>query len=159
MGPADPYGKLSESTIASGIRGNEMRSLMPDFSLKQGLDLPISGAPEQHIYDGPSPNSVAIVGPDYVGLKPKMLVTEGEAVERGTALFCHKDMPDVIYVSPCKGRVRAIMRGARRVLQSVVIDVSDAEDTGIDFGTTDLAALDQDHVRRCLCASGLWTSF
>ena len=136
-----------------------MRSLMPDFSLKQGLDLPISGAPEQHIYDGPSPNSVAIVGPDYVGLKPKMLVTEGEAVERGTALFCHKDMPDVIYVSPCKGRVRAIMRGARRVLQSVVIDVSDAEDTGIDFGTTDLAALDQDHVRRCLCASGLWTSF
>ena len=127
-----------------------MRSLMPDFSLKQGLDLPISGAPEQHICDGPSPNSVAIVGPDYVGLKPKMLVTEGEAVERGTALFCHKDMPDVIYVSPCKGRVRAIMRGARRVLQSVVIDVSDAEDLGIDFGTTDLAALDQDHVRRCL---------
>ena len=136
-----------------------MRSPMPEFSLKQGLDLPISGAPEQNVCAGPSPTSVAIVGPDYIGLKPKMLVAEGDAVERGTALFCHKDMSEVVYVSPCKGRVRAILRGARRVLQSVVVDVHDAEDTGVDFGAADLAALDDDHVRRSLRNSGLWTSF
>ena len=136
-----------------------MRSPMPEFSLKQGLDLPISGVPEQNVCVGPSPTSVAIVGPDYVGLKPKMLVAEGDAVERGAALFCHKDMSEVVYVSPCKGRVRAILRGARRVLQSVVVDVHDAEDTGVDFGAADLAALDDDHVRRSLRNSGLWTSF
>ena len=42
-------------------------------------------------------------------------------------------MPEAMMVAPLSGKVVAINRGARRVLQSVVIEVSDSNDTGFDF--------------------------
>ncbi len=136
----------------------EERSNMQTFKLKKGLDLPVEGAPEQKIQPGPEFSSVAVLGSDYIGLKPKMLVQEGDAVQRGTPLFCHKDAPDAMMVAPLTGKVVAINRGARRVLQSVVIEVSDANDAGIDFsGTGD--AETAEGVTAKLCAAGLWTSF
>ncbi len=131
---------------------------MPEFSFKRGLDLPISGAPEQTIHDGPAIGSVALIGADYIGLKPRMLVAEGDSVQRGTPLFSHKDSTDVLFVAPATGRIRAINRGARRVLQSVVVDVDDAFDKGIDFGALPDGA-GGDDIAEKLCKSGLWTAF
>ncbi len=131
---------------------------MQSFKLKKGLDLPVAGAPEQKIHQGPDIRSVAVLGPDYIGLKPRMLVQEGEEVVRGQPLFCHKDAPEALMVAPMTGRVAAINRGARRVLQSVVIEVTQSDDPGLDFsavGGTDSAA----GVTEKLCAAGLWTSF
>jgi Na+-transporting NADH:ubiquinone oxidoreductase subunit A len=126
--------------------------------IKKGLDLPIEGAPEQKIHQGPKLGSVGLIGLDQIGLKPKMLVQDQEEVKRGTPLFFHKDNPEAVVVSPVTGRVRAVNRGARRVLQSVVIDIDDAEDKGIEFGTlADDASAEE--VADKLCAAGLWTSF
>ncbi|MBO0344081.1 Na(+)-translocating NADH-quinone reductase subunit A [Roseibium sp. CAU 1637] len=126
--------------------------------IKKGLDLPITGAPEQKIHKGRPVRSVGLLGADYVSLKPKMLVQEQDAVQRGAPLFCQKDDPEAVIVSPVTGRVRAINRGARRVLQSIVIDVEDAADKGIDFGTiaADASAAD---IADKLCAAGLWGAF
>jgi Na+-transporting NADH:ubiquinone oxidoreductase subunit A len=135
---------------------------MSEFVLKRGLDLPMSGAPEQTVQAVKMPASVAIIGEDYLGLKPTMLASEGDLVKRGDPLFSHKDSPDVLYVAPVTGRIRAINRGARRVLQSVVIDVDDIADTGRDFGTIplgDLASAPVQDIRGRLQASGLWTAF
>ena len=131
---------------------------MHSFNLKRGLDLPVAGAPEQKIHPGPRVHSVAVLGADYIGLKPQMLVQEGDQVVRGDPLFCHKDAPEAKIVAPMSGRVGAINRGARRVLQSVVIEVSDPDDVGADFsaiGGDDSA----ERVTQKLCAAGLWTSF
>ncbi len=131
---------------------------MQTFKLKKGLNLPVEGAPEQKIQPGPEFSSVAVLGGDYIGLKPKMLVQEGDEVQRGTPLFCHKDAPDAMMVAPLSGKVVAINRGARRVLQSVVVQVSDANDAGTDFagvGNADTA----EGVTAKLCAAGLWTAF
>ena len=125
---------------------------MSDLSFKKGLDLPIAGAPDQTVQDTDFPASVAVIGADFVDLKPKMLVAEGDDVKRGQALFCHKDSPDVMFTSPATGKVRAINRGARRVLQSVVIDVTEPDDAGVDFSS-------EGDLRAKLAASGLWTSF
>ena len=125
---------------------------MPDLNLKKGLDLPIAGAPEQTVQNTDFPASVAVIGADFVDLKPKMLVAEGDEVRRGQPVFCHKDSPDVMFVAPATGKVRAINRGARRVLQSVVIDVTDATDPGLDFKA-------EPDLRTKLATSGLWTSF
>ncbi|TMV06998.1 Na(+)-translocating NADH-quinone reductase subunit A [Ruegeria sediminis] len=131
---------------------------MQTFKLKKGLDLPVEGAPEQKIHPGPEFSTVAVLGPDYVGLKPRMLVQEGDDVQRGTPLFCHKDAPDVMMVAPLGGKVVAINRGARRVLQSVVIEVADANDAGVDFsGVGDGETAEG--VTAKLCAAGLWTAF
>ena len=133
--------------------------LMSEFRLRLGLDLPINGTPQQTVHEAATPKSVALVGGDYIGLKPRMLVAEGDKVVRGTPLFSHKEAPNVMFVSPCKGRVRGIMRGARRVLQSVIIDVDDSDDEGVNFGGTGSEGFQRDDVKKILFASGLWTSF
>ncbi|MEC9315191.1 MAG: NADH:ubiquinone reductase (Na(+)-transporting) subunit A, partial [Pseudomonadota bacterium] len=93
------------------------------FSIKKGLDLPISGKPEQSIFDGNPVKSVAVLGNEYVGMRPTMLVEEGQKVKLGQALFEDKKNPGVLFTAPGAGTVRAINRGAKRVLQSVVIDL------------------------------------
>ena len=136
----------------------ERSDQMQNFRLKKGLDLPITGSPEQKIHPGPEYGSVAVLGSDYIGLKPRMLVQEGDEVHRGTPLFCNKDAAEAMMVSPMTGKVVAINRGARRVLQSVVIEVSDANDTGVDFSGVGDATSAQGLTEK-LCAAGLWTSF
>ena len=131
---------------------------MQNFRLKKGLDLPVKGAPVQTIHPGPTIGSVAVLGADYLGLKPRMLVQEGDEVRRGTPLFCHKDAPEAMMVAPVTGRVAAINRGARRVLQSVVIEVSDAADPGLDFAATGNGKT-REGLTEKLCAAGLWTAF
>ncbi|WP_306144501.1 Na(+)-translocating NADH-quinone reductase subunit A [Roseibium sp. MMSF_3412] len=131
---------------------------MQSFKLKKGLDLPITGAPVQEISDERKTNSAAVLAADYIGLKPRLLVGEGDTVGVGTPLFFHKDTPDVMIVSPVAGRVRAVNRGARRVLISVVIDVEDGAAEPVDFsGVGDLG--ETSGLVERLCASGLWTSF
>lgn len=131
---------------------------MRSFNLTRGLNLPITGAPAQEIHDGPPIKTVAALGPDYIGLKPRMLVQQGDAVVRGQPLFYHKDTPEAMIVAPMTGRVQAINRGARRALLSVAIEVTDPQDTGNDFSAVGSADTAQGICEK-LCASGLWTSF
>ena len=130
------------------------------FSIKKGLDLPISGKPEQSIFDGNPVKSVAILGNEYVGMRPTMLVEEGQKVKLGQPLFEDKKNPGVMFTSPGAGTVRAINRGAKRVLQSVVIDLEGDEE--VSFQQYDVAGLDKlerQAIQQNLVDSGLWLSF
>lgn len=130
------------------------------FKLRKGLDLPISGAPEQRIHDAPPVQHVAVVGADYIDLKPTMRVAEGDRVKRGQPLFEHKKLPGVVFTAPAGGEVVAIHRGARRVLLSVVIRI-DAPEEAESFPRHEAAALDTlapEQVVEQLCAAGLWPS-
>ncbi|HBC57846.1 MAG TPA: NADH:ubiquinone reductase (Na(+)-transporting) subunit A, partial [Gammaproteobacteria bacterium] len=97
------------------------------MKIRRGLDLPIEGAPEQQIEVGPKIRSVAVLGTDYPGMKPTMLVQEGEQVKIGQPLFNCKKTAGVLYTSPAGGRVAAINRGDKRALLSVTIDVEEDE--------------------------------
>jgi Na+-transporting NADH:ubiquinone oxidoreductase subunit A len=57
------------------------------IKIKKGLDLPITGAPAQEIEDGPAVGHVAVLGPDYIGMRPTMAVNEGDQVKKGQLLF------------------------------------------------------------------------
>jgi Na+-transporting NADH:ubiquinone oxidoreductase subunit A len=129
------------------------------FSIKKGLDLPIAGKPEQTIFDANNVSTVAILGNDYIGMKPTMLVEEGQQVKLGQALFSDKKNPGVHFTSPGAGTVKAINRGAKRVLQSVIIELAgDDEITFDNYDQKDLGNLDRDVVKKNLLASGLWIS-
>ncbi|VAC97901.1 Na(+)-translocating NADH-quinone reductase subunit A [Enterobacter hormaechei] len=129
------------------------------FRIRKGLDLPISGVPEQHVTTGASIHHVAIVGDDYVGMRPAMLVQEGDRVIKGQALFEDKKNPGVMFTAPASGTVVAIHRGERRVLQSVVIQIEDDEKREFArFDAADLATLSHDVVQTQLLESGLWTA-
>ncbi|MDA1162497.1 MAG: Na(+)-translocating NADH-quinone reductase subunit A [Planctomycetota bacterium] len=127
--------------------------------ITKGLDVPIANPPEQKIYDGPEIRTVALVGTDYIGLKPTMEVAEGDTVRRGTLLFTDKKNPGVRFTSPAAGTVRSINRGAKRAFQSIIIDADgDDAETFRTCGKTDVSSLSRAEVVSNLVDSGLWTS-
>ncbi len=129
------------------------------FNIKKGLDLPITGEPEQVIDKGNKINSVAVLGTEYAGMKPKMFVSEGDTVKLGQVLFADKKNPGVNFTSPGAGVVKAINRGAKRALQSVVIQLKGTEEeTFTKYKKADLVGLTTDQVRDNLLKSGLWTT-
>jgi len=128
--------------------------------IRKGLDLPISGQPGSDIEPGPAVTSVALLGRDFVGLKPRMLVRPGDRVQAGQPLFQDKRDPAVQYTAPGSGTVASINRGNRRRLLSVVIDLDkgDTPAVAFDAGERGTAGLDEDRVRDVLCRSGLWAA-
>ncbi|MDP2100703.1 MAG: Na(+)-translocating NADH-quinone reductase subunit A [Methylobacter sp.] len=129
------------------------------FFIKKGLDLPITGEPEQVIEDGNKVKSVAILGMDYVGMKPTMMVAEGDTVKLGQALFADKKNPGVVFTSPGAGVVKSINRGAKRALQSVVVELKGvAQESFTKHNASELSSLSAEQVKENLLASGLWTT-
>ncbi|WP_312078947.1 Na(+)-translocating NADH-quinone reductase subunit A [Leclercia sp.] len=127
--------------------------------IRKGLDLPISGIPVQQISPGATPRHVAILGDDYLGMRPTMLVQEGDSVMKGQALFEDKKNPGVLFTAPASGTVVAIHRGERRVLQSVVIRLEgDRQREFTRHDTADLPTLSRQSVQAQLLESGLWTA-
>lgn len=129
------------------------------IKIKRGLDLPITGAPEQTITDGKPVRSVALIGFDYTGMKPTMEVKEGDRVKRGSLLFTDKKTEGVRYTSPAAGTVKEINRGERRVFQSVVIEIDgdEAEQFG-RYDKSEFSSLARDQVVDNLVQSGLWAT-
>ncbi|MFP3342093.1 Na(+)-translocating NADH-quinone reductase subunit A [Halomonas sp. SIMBA_159] len=130
------------------------------IEVKKGLDLPITGAPEQRIEDAQPVRHVAILGTDYVGMKPTMEVQEGDKVKLGQLLFTDKKIDGVRFTAPAGGEVVAINRGEKRRLLSVVIKVDENEEA-MTFASHDrgaLGQLDRQLVVDQLVESGLWTA-
>lgn len=129
------------------------------IQVKKGLNLPITGSPEQVIDEGAAVRHVAVIGTDYIGMRPTMAVKEGDQVALGQLLFEDKKTPGVRYTSPASGNVVAINRGAKRILLSLVIEVAgDAEERFEEFSDVAPDQLSREQVRDKLVASGLWTA-
>lgn len=132
---------------------------MERIKIKRGLDLPITGNPRQEISDGREVSTVAILGPDYVGMKPTMAIKAGDQVKQGQVLFSDKMTPGVVYTSPACGKVLAVNRGAKRALQSVVIRITgDDAKSFARYSEGRLEGLDPEKVKENLVNSGLWTA-
>ena len=129
------------------------------IKISRGLDLPISGAPEQVIHDGPKISQVALVGTDYPGMKPTMAVREGDRIALGQLLSTDKKNEGVRYTAPAAGTVLAINRGERRVFQSLVIDVDgDKSEKFASYTDDQLAGLDRAAAVDNLVSSGQWVA-
>ena len=121
--------------------------------------MPISGIPVQQISPCATPRHVAILGDDYIGMRPTMLVQEGDSVIKGQALFEDKKNPGVLFTAPASGTIAAIHRGERRVLQSVVIRLEgDRQREFARHDIADLPTLSRQAVQAQLLESGLWTA-
>ncbi|MDY6321789.1 MAG: Na(+)-translocating NADH-quinone reductase subunit A [Succinivibrio sp.] len=131
------------------------------IKIKKGLDLPIGGKPQQTISEGPKVTQVALLGPDYQGMRPSMAVEAGQQVKKGQVLFEDKKNPGVRFTAPCAGTVKAVNRGLRRVFQSLVIQV-DPDGESVEFKKTpagELLSLSSKDVADELLESGMWAAF
>ena len=130
------------------------------IKITKGLNLPIAGMPSQQISSKPAVKRVALLGEEYIGMRPSMAVREGDRVQKGQLLFEDKKNPGVRFTAPASGTVSAIHRGERRVLQSVVIDVDGEESVHFPpYELAELAGLTRESVQQQLLESGLWTAF
>jgi Na+-transporting NADH:ubiquinone oxidoreductase subunit A len=128
------------------------------INLGKGLNIPISGTPEQVIRETKHPSQVALLGMDYTGVKPHFTVTAGDYVKLGDLLFVDKKMPSIRYTSPGAGRVVSINRGEKRMLLSIVIQLQGNDEvTFQSYGERQLNSLDRKAVTGLLLVSGLWT--
>ena len=128
------------------------------IQVKKGLTLPIKGEPEQVIEPGNLVQTVAVVGTDFLGLKPAMSVNEGDTVEFGQKLFEDRKTPGVIYTAPASGKIVAVNRGPKRILESVEIEISENDETDPRGVTPKPQHGGRDAIVESLVASGLWTS-
>jgi Na+-transporting NADH:ubiquinone oxidoreductase subunit A len=130
--------------------------------IRKGFDVPVRGEPEQVVYPGRPVRHVALCGVDYVGLRPRLLVNEGDAVGLGQPLWQDKRDPAVCYPSPGRGVVTAINRGPRRVLESVVVSLQESGADDVRFEALTARQIDKlgrDTVAERMQRSGLWTAF
>lgn len=129
------------------------------IKITKGLDLPIDGIPQQQISDGPVPSRVAVLGEEYIGMRPTMMVQVGDKVAKGQVLFEDKKNPGVMFTAPASGTIAEINRGAKRVLQSVVISIEGDEQITFDkYDADNLGSLEREKVQEQLVKSGLWTA-
>ena len=124
------------------------------ITISKGLDLPISGSPKISITDEPKSTSVALLSNDFIGMKPTMLVKEGDVVKAGQKIFEDKKNSGVYFTSPGGGIVKNINRGDKRKFISLEIELSENE----EFETFSINDNSED-IKKSLINSGLWNAF
>ena len=125
------------------------------IKIKKGIDIHLVGEAKKEVKDY-MPQLFAIKPHDFIGVVPKMHVAEGDDVKVGTVLFHDKNNESVFFTSPASGKVKAIVRGEKRVILQVIIE-SDGKFETIDFGKADPSKLSRNEIVEKLVQSGTWT--
>lgn len=121
------------------------------ITIRKGLDIPIGGAAEKRLTDARNITTYAVKPTDFVGLTPKLLVEEGDAVKVGDALFCDKNDERIRFTSPVTGQVKAVVRGEKRKLLEVVVEANDNAPLVLEVPHT------AEEIKAVMLRCGLWT--
>ena len=125
------------------------------IKLRRGLDIKLTGVAKKEKIAMQSANVYALQPDDFEGVKPKVVVKEGDKVKAGDALFVNKAYPEVRFASPVSGTVKLIERGERRKVLSVQVE-ADAKQEYVDFGKKSVSKLSGDEVKQSLLVAGLF---
>ncbi|MBQ0034937.1 MAG: Na(+)-translocating NADH-quinone reductase subunit A [Bacteroidales bacterium] len=123
------------------------------IKLTKGLDIPMEGKAAAEIKSISRPAVYAIVPDHYAGIKPKMLVREGDVVKAGTALFCDKSHESMLFASPVSGKIAAVVRGDRRKVMEIRIEA----DQTIDYEHFATEVKNGEEVKALILKAGLWS--
>lgn len=121
------------------------------IKLRKGLDINLKGKAALETVGVNCPGEYALVPDDFTGVKPKVVVKEGDNVLVGDALFVDKLHPEVKFVSPVSGTVSMVERGDRRKLLSIRVK-SDGKQAARDFDT-------KQDMKSLLLESGMFAFF
>ena len=121
------------------------------IKLRKGLDVNLKGKAALETVSVKCPGEYALVPDDFTGMKPKVVVNEGDTVLAGDALFVDKKHPEVKFVSPVSGTVTLVERGDRRKLLSVRVK-SDGKQQSREFDV-------KGDIKAVLMESGMFAFF
>jgi Na+-transporting NADH:ubiquinone oxidoreductase subunit A len=125
------------------------------IKIRKGLDIRLKGKADNVFGQAPLPDLFAIKPTDFHGVVPKMVIKEGEKVKAGSVLFFDKYQPEVKFVSPVSGELKAVIRGERRKILEVVIK-SDGKNETVDFGSETVEKLNRETVVNRMLEAGAW---
>ena len=125
------------------------------ITIKNGLNLPMAGNPVNLIDESKRSTRLAVMGDDYKGMRPQMLVEVGSRVEVGQKLFEDKKRPGVFITAPGAGEIININRGEKRKFESLLIKLA-SEEKSVAFKTG--LSQSAEEIRKGLVDSGLWTA-
>jgi len=100
---------------------------MNHITIKKGHDIRINGVPDPVVSEEIRSESLAISPIEFRGVKPKLMVNEGDTVLIGSPLYFDKTKPNVKWASPANGTISTIQFGARRVIEKIEIKVEGTE--------------------------------
>ena len=123
--------------------------------LSRGLDINLAGKAEKTKRVLMPGEVYALTPSSFEGVKPKVMVKEGDRVKAGDVLFINKDYPEVGFSSPVSGEVCLVERGDRRKLLSVRVK-ADANQEFVDFGVKNVKEMTGDDVEKSLLEAGLF---
>lgn len=132
---------------------------MADIKVKRGYDLPLMGAPSQNVVDAPAPSIVSIRPKEFRGVKPKILVKDGDRVAAGQPLFHDRERPEIRFPSPGGGEVVEVRYGRRRVCEQIFIklDADESFAEGRAYSADEARQLQRAQIVEMLLDGGLWT--
>ncbi|MFH1319846.1 MAG: Na(+)-translocating NADH-quinone reductase subunit A [Bacteroidota bacterium] len=129
---------------------------MPKYvKIRKGLNIKLQGEAEKVFIDLPFSKTYALKPPDFIGIKPKLLVNTGDVVKAGTPLFYDKDNEKVMFTSPVSGEVLEIHRGAKRKILEVKV-LADKEISYVPFKKADPNDIGRENIIDAMLKSGVW---
>ena len=123
------------------------------IKLCKGLDINLKGKAAAEVIAAKPSKVYGLVPDAFYGVKPKIVVKEGETVKAGDALFVDKLHPEVKFASPVSGKVTLVERGERRKVLSIQVE-ADAEQQYATFSKG--VPADGKKVLEALLESGLF---
>lgn len=126
--------------------------------IHKGFDLRIKGRPERTLREAAEPVLVGVEPTEFLGIKAKALVGEGDRVRTGQPLFKDKTIEGLVFCASATGKVSKIELGRRRVLQRIEI-IPDVEDDFFEGPRIDPQRLEEtsrEELVAALLGSGLW---
>jgi Na+-transporting NADH:ubiquinone oxidoreductase subunit A len=128
------------------------------YNILQGHHIPLEGDAEKKLEVIPQAKFVSLQTSEFRSLKFTMLVKEGDEVKVGTPLCHAKTDDELVFTSTAAGKVHKIVRGPKRVLLSVVIEVSNTSDKIIHetWDTDKVSAASSQEIASGLKKGGVW---
>ncbi len=124
------------------------------INLKRGHDLKLAGAlaPDSGLKEA-EVKFFAVCPDDFPGFIPKLEVKEGDDICCGAPLLRHKDNEEIKLVSPVCGKVSRVVRGERRKIMFIEVELSSKDCVPQKFEVGD----SEESLKKALMNSGLWT--
>ena len=129
--------------------------MLNDIKIKNGLTIKLKGAAENILKKAALPESVSLNPSDFHLIVPKMALKVGEKVSQGSVVFFSKKDERIKFCSPVDGTIRDIVRGAKRKIIEIIIDVEKNQNL-ISPNPQVFADLNTDQIKTILLESGCW---
>lgn len=125
--------------------------------LKRGFNIKIKGEASESLFEDINVETFAVQPRNFRGVVPipKIVVEKGDKVKAGDLLFYDKKKPELKFVSPVSGEIKAIRRGARRSIKEVIIN-ADKQIKYRKFDSLDFESCNREELVDYLLESGLW---